>query len=70
MRLFVVPLVREGARSALSTIPGIYVVGNRFGRLSQFQCPILVSTQTVLSQNSGNVWDDSGQAIPKPQQHD
>jgi hypothetical protein len=49
---------------------GIYVVGNRFGRLSQFQCPILVSTQTVLSQNSGNVWDDSGQTIPKPQQHD
>ena len=49
---------------------GIYVVGNRFGRGSKYQCPILISTQTVLSQNSGNVWDDTGAPIPKPQQHD
>lgn len=49
---------------------GIYVVGNRFGRGSRFQCPILISTQTVLSQNTGNVWDDTGAPIPKPQQHD
>jgi hypothetical protein len=27
-------------------------------------------TQTVLSQNSGNVWDDTGAAIPAPLRHD
>jgi hypothetical protein len=49
---------------------GIFVVGNRFGRGSAFQCPILLSTQTVLSENSGNVWDDTGLPIPPPQRHD
>jgi hypothetical protein len=49
---------------------GIYVVGNRFGRHSEFQCPILVSTLTQLSANSGNVWDDTGKPIPAPQRHD
>ncbi len=49
---------------------GIYVIGNRFGRDSHFDCPILISTETVLTQLSGNVWDDSGRPIPRPQQHD
>jgi hypothetical protein len=49
---------------------GIYVVNNRFGRNSLFDCPILVSTQTQLTQNSGNVFADSGKAIPAPQRHD
>jgi hypothetical protein len=49
---------------------GIYVIGNRFGRGSTFNCPILISTQTVLTQNTGNVWDDTGTPIPSPQQHD
>jgi hypothetical protein len=49
---------------------GIFVTNNRFGRGSAFQCPILISTQTRLSQNAGNVWDDTGKAIPSPQQHD
>lgn len=49
---------------------GIYVTNNRFGRHSTFQCPILVSTQTILSQDSGNVWDDTGKPIPPPQRHD
>jgi hypothetical protein len=49
---------------------GIYVTNNRFGRHSVYNCPILISTQTVLSQNVGNVWDDTGAPIPKPQQHD
>jgi hypothetical protein len=49
---------------------GIYVNGNRFGRATQFVCPILISTQTVLTENKGNVWDDSGAAISKPEQHD
>jgi hypothetical protein len=49
---------------------GIYVDNNRFGRHSVFNCPILLSTQTVLSSNSGNVWDDTGSPIPPPQVHD
>jgi len=49
---------------------GIYVVGNRFGRHSVFGCPIFISTKTVLSEDSGNVWDDTGKPIPPPQQHD
>jgi Right handed beta helix region len=49
---------------------GIYVVNNRFGRHSVFGCPILVSTQTILSQDSGNVWADTGKPIPPPQRHD
>jgi hypothetical protein len=51
-------------------LTGIYVVGNRFGRNSFYDCPILVSTQTTLSRNSGNVWDDTGEPIPPEQRHD
>jgi hypothetical protein len=51
-------------------LTGIAVVNNRFGRGSKFVCPILVSTQTTLSTNSGNVWDDTGAAIPAPDKHD
>lgn len=49
---------------------GIVVTGNRFGRDSAYGCPILVSTQTVLSRNSGNVFADDGRPIPAPQRHD
>lgn len=50
---------------------GIYILNNRFGRNTNFSnCPIIISTRTVLSQNTGNVWDDTGQPIPAPQQHD
>jgi hypothetical protein len=48
----------------------ISVVGNRFGRGSAFQCPVLLSTKTTLTQFSGNVWDDTGQPVPAPQRHD
>ncbi len=48
----------------------IYITNNRFGRHSFYKCPILISSQTTLSVNSGNVWDDTGSAIPAPQQHD
>ncbi|MFL6145662.1 MAG: hypothetical protein ACJ72N_27840 [Labedaea sp.] len=51
-------------------LTGISLVGNRFGRHSGFQCPILLSTQTTLAQNSGNVWSDTGGPIPEPQRHD
>jgi hypothetical protein len=52
------------------TLTGLAVVNNRFGRHSFFKCPILLSTQSVLSENSGNIWDDTGTAIPSPQRHD
>jgi hypothetical protein len=51
-------------------LTGLYVTNNRFGRHSAYQCPILLSTKAVLSQNSGNVWDDTGKPIPPVQQHD
>ena len=47
------------------------VTGNRFGRHQSFSgCAILISTKTRLTKNSGNVWADSGDPIPAPQQHD
>jgi hypothetical protein len=49
---------------------GIFVIGNRFGRNTGYPCPIVVSTQTVLSRNSGNVYADTGQPIPPPDRHD
>ncbi len=51
-------------------LSGIFVTNNRFGRATRFNCPILISTETTLNQNSGNVWDDTGKPIPAPQQHD
>ncbi|WP_432836543.1 hypothetical protein [Dactylosporangium sp. CA-092794] len=49
---------------------GIAVVNNRFGHNTTFACPILVSTQTTLTQNTGNVFDDTGAPIPAPNRHD
>lgn len=49
---------------------GIHIVGNRFGRGSTHDCPILISTQTRLTRNSGNVFVDTGDPIPAPEQHD
>jgi len=51
-------------------LTGIAVTDNRFGRNTRFVCPILISTQTVLTTNSGNVFDDTGGPIPAVQQHD
>lgn len=51
-------------------LSGIHITGNRFGRHSYFKCPILLSSQTTLNTNSGNVWDDTGSPIPPPQRHD
>ncbi|GAA2605328.1 hypothetical protein GCM10010399_40440 [Dactylosporangium fulvum] len=53
-----------------AALTGITVVNNRFGRDTKYVCPILVSTQTTLSQNSGNVWDDTGAPVPAPDRHD
>ncbi|MGH3864446.1 hypothetical protein [Actinokineospora sp.] len=51
-------------------LTGLYIRDNRFGRNSFFKCPILLSTQSKLSQNTGNVWHDTGQPIPPPEVHD
>ena len=52
------------------TLPNVAVTNNRFGRHSFYQCPILLSTTVSLAKNTGNVWVDTGTAIPSPQQHD
>jgi hypothetical protein len=57
-------------KSTGHALGGIAIVNNRFGRHSAFQCPILLSSQASLSQNTGNVWADTGAPIPAPQQHD
>lgn len=49
---------------------GIHLSDNRFGRGSAYDCPVLISTGTVLSTFAGNVWEDTGKAVPAPQQHD
>jgi hypothetical protein len=54
-----------------SSLTGISVTNNRFGRHQGFNgCTVIISTQTTLAAYSGNVWDDTGQAVPPPQQHD
>ncbi|HKT03116.1 MAG TPA: hypothetical protein VJT31_26600, partial [Rugosimonospora sp.] len=50
-------------------LTGLAVTGNRFGRHSFYSCPILLSNNAFLSQNSANVWSDTGTAIPAPQRH-
>lgn len=55
----------------LTSLSTIYITNNHFGRNSGYtNCPILISTKTVLSANAGNVWGDTGSPIPAPQQHD
>jgi len=46
----------------------VTTTGNRFGRHSFFDCPILKSTKTTLV-SSGDVWDDDGTKVPV-QTHD
>ena len=51
-----------------ASLADVHVIGNRFGRNSFYDCPILKSTQTTL-ELSGNVWDDTGMTVPV-QTHD
>ncbi|WP_214103461.1 hypothetical protein [Acrocarpospora catenulata] len=51
-------------------LTGIEVVGNRFGRHSAYDCPILLSSRSIMTRNAGNVWADTGGPIPPPEQHD
>lgn len=53
------------------TLQPMFVKNNRFGPDRHFtNCVILISTKTVLTEYSGNVWDASGAPAPAPQQHD
>lgn len=51
-------------------LTGQRVTGNRFGRNSAHECPILLSTRSELRAADGNVWHDTGDPIPAPEQHD
>jgi len=46
-----------------TSLTDVHAIGNRFGRNSYFDCPILKSTKTTLD-SSGNVWDDDGTTVP------
>lgn len=56
------------AHKVLSSLNGVTVKNNRFGRNSYYNAPILISTKTTIT-NINNVWDDTGQIVPV-QQHD
>jgi hypothetical protein len=56
------------SHNGAATLGQLFTVGNRFGRDSFFDCPILKSTQTTLT-SSGDVWDDDGTPVPV-QTHD
>ena len=46
-----------------ASLTGVFTTGNRFGRNSFFDCPILKSTQTTLV-STRDVWDDDGTPVP------
>ena len=52
----------HGPDGQLFQMSGISVIDNRFGRDSQYGCPMLVDLQTTITQ-SGNVYDDNGELI-------
>lgn len=56
------------AHKVLSSLSGVLVKDNRFGRNSFYNAPILISTQTSII-NTNNIWDDTGVPVPV-QQHD
>ena len=59
------------AHKVLSNLTGVSITGNKFGRHQGFGgCTVLLSTKSTLSAYSGNVWEDTGLAIPAPQVHD
>jgi len=51
------------AHKGADALTDVHAIGNRFGRNSYFDCPILKSTKTTLDA-AGNVWDDDGTAVP------
>lgn len=56
------------APKVLSTLTGISVTNNKFGRTRRFaNCTIKAYSGTTFAAYSGNVWEDNGQPIPPPQ---
>mgnify|MGYP001553646612 CR=1 FL=1 len=59
------------AHKVLSTLAGVSITNNRFGRHRVYaNCTVLLSTQSTLSAYNGNVWEDTGLPVPAPQVHD
>lgn len=53
------------------TLQPMYVNYNHFGRHQFFTgCVVLISLKTVMTEYIGNVWHDTLQPVPPPQQHD
>jgi hypothetical protein len=47
-----------------------YINFNHFGRIRGFTgCVVLINNNTAMTEYSGNVYDDNGQAVPTWQQH-
>jgi hypothetical protein len=46
-----------------TSLGDLHTQGNRFGRNSFYNCPILKSTKTTLD-SQGDVWDDDGTPVP------
>jgi hypothetical protein len=53
------------------TLTPMYVNNNHFGRnQASAGCVALISNKTVMTEYNGNVWHDTGQPVPRWQQHD
>jgi hypothetical protein len=54
-----------------ATLAPMYLTNNHFGRHQAFTgCVALISNKTLMTEYSGNVWHDTGQAVPRWEQHD
>jgi hypothetical protein len=54
-----------------ATLAPMYVNNNHFGRHQAFTgCVALISNKTVMTEYNANVWHDTGQPVPRWQQHD
>lgn len=53
------------------SVQPIYVNYNHFGRHQGFTgCVVLINNAAVMTQYNGNIWQDTGLAVPNYQQHD
>jgi hypothetical protein len=51
------------SHNGAASLTDVFTTGNRFGRNSFYDCPILKSTKTTLV-STGDVWDDDGTTVP------
>jgi hypothetical protein len=51
------------SHNGAASLTDVFTTGNRFGRNSFYDCPILKSTKTTLT-SSGDVWDDDDMQVP------